>query len=61
MAVKDAEQRLFQSILPDFERALKTVMEEKKYGMILRREVALFVVPEQDITGQVIAKMNKQK
>ncbi|PCJ30256.1 MAG: hypothetical protein COA99_18360 [Moraxellaceae bacterium] len=59
--VKDAEQRLFQSILPDFERALKTVMEEKKYGMILRREVALFVVPEQDITEQVIAKMNKQK
>jgi len=56
---KEAEQALFQSILPDFERAVKSVMEEKKYSIILRREAALLVTPEYDITEQVVAKMNK--
>ena len=56
---KEAEQALFQSILPDFERAVKSVMEEKKYGIVLRREAALLVTPEYDITEQVVAKMNK--
>ncbi len=56
---KEAEQALFQKILPDFERAVKSVMEEKKYGVILRREAALLVTPEFDITEQVVTKMNK--
>ncbi|OUS24927.1 hypothetical protein A9Q99_23030 [Gammaproteobacteria bacterium 45_16_T64] len=57
---KDAEQSLIQSILPDVQRAIKSLTEENKYALILRKEIAIHVDASRDITDEVVAKMNQQ-
>lgn len=55
---KEAEQELSKTMLPEFQRALKSLIEEKKYGIVLLRDAVLAVSPEKDITEAVIVKMN---
>ena len=57
---KEEEQRLFKSILPDFETAIKSLMEEKQFGMVFRSEAVILVSPDRDITDDVVAKMNQK-
>ena len=57
---KEEEQRLFKSILPDFEKAIKSLMEEKQYGMVFRSEAVILVSPDKDITADVVARMNQK-
>ena len=55
---KEEEQRLFKSILPDFEKAIQSLMEENQYGMVLRSEAVILISPAKDITSAVVARMN---
>jgi Skp family chaperone for outer membrane proteins len=56
---QDAQQQLLQEMLPHVEKAILALQSEKKYTMILRREAALWVAEELDITPIVIEAINK--
>lgn len=57
-----ADQRqVVESMLPKFEKALQSLVEEQKIEMVLRREAVLYLDPGLDITDQVVTKMNNTK
>lgn len=60
-STQDASQELFTAMLPKFETALKAVVEENKYDMVLRREIVITSNPEFDITEEVVSRMNSAK
>ena len=57
----DAQQELMNELLPKFQKAVKSVMDENGYDVILRREAALLLEPKYDITEKVIKKLNSMK
>ncbi len=54
-------QEVFKSLMPQFEKALKAVVEENNIELVLHREAALIVRPEYEITDLVRKKMDAQK
>lgn len=60
-STQDARQELLTAMLPKFEKALKSVVDENKYDMVLRREAAFYTTPEFDITEEVVKRMNTAK
>jgi len=57
-----AEQNLAREILqqysPKLNQAIKSLIEEKKIGLLLPVESALYATPEYDITAEVTALIN---
>lgn len=60
-STQDARQELLTAMLPKFEKALKSVVDDNKYDMVLRREAAFYTTPEFDITEEVVKRMNAAK
>ena len=58
---KDASQELQAVMGPKVEQAMKSIIEEKKYDLILRREAAIMVDPKFDITAELTKRINAQK
>ena len=54
-------QEVFQALIPKFQKALKAIVDDKGFDMVLHREAALLVKPEYEITDMVTAKMNTLK
>ena len=46
-------------MLPKFQQALSKVKKDKGYQVILKREAALWLDEQYDITEQVVAEMDK--
>jgi len=55
----DAQQELLRDMLPKVEKAVTSLMEEKKYAMIIRKEAILMAEPHLDVTKSVYEKMNQ--
>lgn len=58
---KDANQELQSVMGPKVEKALKSIVDEKKYDIILRREAALWAEDKFDITEELTKRINAQK
>lgn len=60
-AQQDGLQEVSTAMLPKFEKALKALVDENKYDMIIHREAAIYASPKFDITDAVVTKMNSMK
>ena len=58
---KDANQELQQVMGPKVEKAMKAIVEEKKYDLILRREAVVWAVDSVDLTDDLTKRINAQK
>ncbi len=58
---KEANEELQAAIGPKVEKAMKSIVDEKKYDIILRREAALWADDKYDITEELTKRINKQK
>lgn len=58
---KDAGQELQQVMGPKIEKALKSIVDEKKYDVILRREAAIWIDDKYDLTDELTKRINAQK
>lgn len=58
---KDANRELEQIMGPKIEKAMKEIVDSKKYDLILRREAALWADPKFDISAELTQKINAQK
>lgn len=58
---KDASQELQAVMGPKVEKAMKAIVDEKKYDLILQRQAALWVDPKFDITPELTQRINAQK
>jgi len=54
----EAQQELLRAMLPKVEKAVTSLMEEKKYAIIIRKEAILLAEPHLDVTKEVYEKMN---
>lgn len=58
---KEANQELQSVMGPKVEKAMKSIVDEKKYDIILRREAALWAEDKFDITDELTKRINAQK
>lgn len=58
---KDANQELQQVMGPKVEKAMNTIVQEKKYDVILRREAALWIDDKFDLTDELTKRINALK
>jgi len=58
---KEANQELQSVMGPKVEKAMKSIVDEKKYDIILRREAALWAEDKFDITDELTKRINTQK
>lgn len=58
---KEANEELQAAIGPKVEKAMKSIVDEKKYDIILRREAALWADDKYDITEELTKRINSQK
>ena len=58
---KEANQELQSVMGPKVEKAMKSIVDEKKYDIILRREAALWAEDKYDITDELTKRINAQK
>jgi outer membrane protein len=60
-AQQDGLQEVSTAMLPKFEKALKALVDENKYDIIIHREATIYASPQFDITEAVVTKMNAIK
>lgn len=58
---KEANQELQQVMGPKVEKAMKSIVDEKKYDVILRREAAIWIDDKYDLTDELTKRINAQK
>lgn len=58
---KDANQELQQIMGPKVEKAMKSILDENKYDLILRREAAVWAEDKYDLTAELTKRINAQK
>lgn len=58
---KEANQELQQVMGPKVEKAMKSIIDEKKYDLILRREAAIWIEDKYDLTDELTKRINAQK
>lgn len=58
---KEANQELQQVMGPKVEKAMKSIIDEKKYDLILRREAAVWMEDKYDLTDELTKRINAQK
>jgi outer membrane protein len=58
---KEANQELQQVMGPKVEKAMKSIIDEKKYDVILRREAAIWIDEKYDLTDELTKRINAQK
>ena len=63
--MQKAEQQELQSLAqlmePKMQKALKTIIEDSKYDLVLRPEAVIYSTGAIDITKQLLEKMNESK
>ena len=55
---QESQQELMAELGPKLEAAIKAVIEEGTYSLIIERKAAIFVGPEHDITKKITEKLN---
>lgn len=58
---KEANQELQQVMGPKVEKAMKSIVDEKKYDLILRREAVVWAEDKIDLTDELTKRINAQK
>ncbi len=58
---KDASQELQSAMGPKVEKAMKAIIDEKKYDLILPRQAVVWADDKFDITAELTQKINAQK
>lgn len=58
---KDASQELQAAMGPKVEKAMKAIIDEKKYDLILPRQAVVWSDDKFDITAELTQKINAQK
>ena len=58
---KEANQELQQALGPKVEKAMKSILDEKKYDVVLHREAAIWLDPKFDLTDELVKRINAQK
>lgn len=58
---KEANQELQQALGPKVEKAMKSIVDEKKYDVILHREAAIWIDSKFDLTEELTKRINAQK
>ena len=58
---KEANQELQQVMGPKVEKAMKSIVDEKKYDLILRREAVIWAEDKHDLTDELTKRINALK
>lgn len=56
---KALEQKLIQSLTPQGEAALKSLIEERKLDLVLNRQLSLYADADTDLTDELVKRINK--
>ncbi len=56
---KALEQKLIQSLTPQGEAALKSLIEERKLDLVLNRQISLYAAADADLTDELVKRINK--
>jgi outer membrane protein len=56
---KALEQKLIQSLTPQGEAALKSLIEERKLDLVLNRQLSLYADADADLTDELVKRINK--
>lgn len=56
---KALEQKLIQSLTPQGEAALKSLIEERKLDLVLNRQVSFYAAADADLTDELVKRINK--
>ncbi len=56
---KELEQQLIQSLTPQGEAALKTLIEERKLDLVINRQLSLYANTGVDITSELVKRINE--
>jgi len=56
---KALEQKLIQSLTPQGEAALKSLIEERKLDLVLNRQLSLYANADADLTDELVKRINK--
>ncbi len=59
--VADANQEMQRIIEPKMQQAMKSIVDEKKYDLILRREAVVWAIDTVDLTDELTKRINSQK
>lgn len=54
-------QALAQAMEPKMQEALKSIIDEKKYDLVVRPEMVIYNAPETDITKLLLERLNAAK
>ena len=56
---KALEQKLIQTLTPQGEAALKSLIEERKLDLVLNRQLSLYANADADLTDELVKRINK--
>lgn len=56
---KELEQKLVQSLTPQAEAALKSLIEERGLNLVLNRQLSLYADQDADITNELVERINR--
>ncbi|MBD5772248.1 OmpH family outer membrane protein [Marinomonas colpomeniae] len=56
---KELEKQLIESLTPQGEAALKSLIEERKLDLVLNRQLSLYADADADITNELVKRINK--
>lgn len=56
---KELEQNLVQSLTPQAEAALKSLIEERGLNLVLNRQLSLYADQDADITNELVERINR--